>query len=158
MLIKTAEASSSAFFKGLFLPSALLSPCATLGTPSLRVQPAFVVLLEAWLLPVFGGSIQACPALANLSLSLLLPGSLSILKPLDREEQDTYNLTIVAEDHGAPRHTATQVLFVQVIDVNDEAPLFEKDEYQAQVLENQNPGSTVLTVSASDRDQGGSHH
>ncbi|XP_023681833.1 protocadherin-16-like isoform X1 [Paramormyrops kingsleyae] len=81
-------------------------------------------------------------------------GSLSILKPLDREEQDTYNLTIVAEDHGAPRHTATQVLSVQVIDVNDEAPLFEKNEYQAQILENQNPGTTVLTVSASDRDQG----
>lgn len=85
---------------------------------------------------------------------LSFPGSLSILKALDREEQDTFNLTIVAEDHGTPQHSTTQVLSVQVIDVNDEPPLFEKSQFEAQIRENQEPGSTVLTVSATDRDQG----
>uniref|UniRef100_W5KLY4 Protocadherin-16 n=1 Tax=Astyanax mexicanus TaxID=7994 RepID=W5KLY4_ASTMX len=81
-------------------------------------------------------------------------GSLSILKAMDREEQDSYNLTIIAEDHGTPQHSTTQVLSVQVIDVNDEAPWFEKSEYEVQVRENQPAGTTVLTVSATDRDQG----
>uniref|UniRef100_A0AAR2JL72 Protocadherin-16 n=1 Tax=Pygocentrus nattereri TaxID=42514 RepID=A0AAR2JL72_PYGNA len=81
-------------------------------------------------------------------------GSLSILKAVDREEQDSYNLTIVAEDHGTPQHSTTQVLSVQVIDVNDEAPWFEKSEYEVNVRENQPAGTSVLTVSATDRDQG----
>lgn len=98
-------------------------------------------------------------SLLSLSFSLFFfflsfPGSLSILKALDREEQDTFNLTIVAEDHGTPQHSTTQVLSVQVIDVNDEPPLFEKSQFEAQIRENQEPGSTVLTVSATDRDQG----
>lgn len=83
-----------------------------------------------------------------------MSGSLSVLKALDREEQDSYNLTIVAEDHGTPQHSTTQVLSVQVIDVNDEAPWFELSEYEVQIRENRPAGSTVLTVSATDRDQG----
>ncbi|XP_029303816.1 protocadherin-16 [Cottoperca gobio] len=81
-------------------------------------------------------------------------GSLSILKALDREEQDVFNLTIVAEDHGIPQLSTAQVLCVQVIDVNDEAPLFQRQEFESQVMENQGPGTTVLTVTATDRDQG----
>ncbi|KAJ8275586.1 hypothetical protein COCON_G00073380, partial [Conger conger] len=81
-------------------------------------------------------------------------GSLTILKALDREEQALYNLTVVAEDHGTPQHSTTQLLSIQVIDVNDEVPWFEKSEFEAQVSENQGPGTTVLTVTASDRDQG----
>lgn len=44
---------------------------------------------------------------------------------------------------------------MQVIDVNDEAPAFQREEFEAQVMENQGPGTTVLRVSAVDRDQGG---
>ncbi|XP_030634016.1 protocadherin-16 [Chanos chanos] len=81
-------------------------------------------------------------------------GSLSILKPLDHEQQDLYNLTIVSEDHGTPQHFSTQLLSVQLIDVNDEVPRFEKSEYRAYIKENQPPGTTVLVVSATDLDQG----
>uniref|UniRef100_A0A3Q3X6B7 Protocadherin-16 n=1 Tax=Mola mola TaxID=94237 RepID=A0A3Q3X6B7_MOLML len=80
-------------------------------------------------------------------------GSLSIFKPLDREEQDIFNLTIIAEDHGIPQHSSTQLLCVHVIDVNDEVPWFEESQYEAQISENQPPGTSVLTVSASDLDQ-----
>lgn len=41
-----------------------------------------------------------------------------------------------------------------MIDVNDEVPWFEESQYDAQISENQPPGSSVLTVSASDLDQG----
>ncbi|KAG9348456.1 hypothetical protein JZ751_002191 [Albula glossodonta] len=82
------------------------------------------------------------------------PCSLSILKPIDREEQEVYNLTIVAEDHGTPQHSTTQLLSVQVIDVNDEPPRFEQVEFEAQIFENKPPGASVLTVTAYDPDQG----
>ncbi|XP_051903998.1 protocadherin-16-like [Hippocampus zosterae] len=81
-------------------------------------------------------------------------GSLSILKALDREEQEVFNLTVVAEDGGTPALSTSQDLRVQVMDVNDEAPLFQKAEFEARVPENRGPGTTVLTVVATDRDQG----
>ncbi|XP_077402425.1 protocadherin-16 isoform X2 [Vanacampus margaritifer] len=81
-------------------------------------------------------------------------GSLSILKALDREEQEVFNLTVVAEDGGTPPLSTCQDLCVQVMDVNDEAPVFHKAQFETQVLENQGPGTTVLTVAATDRDQG----
>lgn len=38
--------------------------------------------------------------------------------------------------------------------MNDEAPWFELSEYEVQIRENQPAGTTILTVSATDRDQG----
>ncbi|XP_052323476.1 protocadherin-16 [Oncorhynchus keta] len=81
-------------------------------------------------------------------------GSLSILKAIDREDQDLLNLTIVAQDHGVPALSSSQLLSVQVIDVNDQVPWFQEKQYQAQITENQPAGTTVLVVSASDLDQG----
>lgn len=93
---------------------------------------------------------QLSGSLSHLSFS----GSLSIFKPLDREEQDVFNLTVMAQDHGTPQRSSTQTLHVHVIDVNDETPWFEDNHYEAQILENQPPGSAVLTVSAADLDYG----
>ncbi|XP_077466669.1 protocadherin-16-like [Stigmatopora argus] len=81
-------------------------------------------------------------------------GALSIFKPLDREEQEVFNLTVVAEDHGTPRLSSSQLLRIYVVDVNDEAPRFEENAYEAQIAENQPAGTSVLTVSAFDLDQG----
>lgn len=61
----------------------------------------------------------------------------------------------MAEDHGIPQLSTSQVLSVQVIDVNDEAPVFQRVEFEALVIENKGPGTTVLKVTAVDRDQGG---
>ncbi|XP_038820726.1 protocadherin-16-like [Salvelinus namaycush] len=84
----------------------------------------------------------------------LLQCSLSILKALDREDQEVFNLTIIAEDHGMPQLSTSQVLSVHVIDVNDEPPLFQGEELEAEVRENQEAGTTVITITATDRDQG----
>ncbi|CAL8349145.1 unnamed protein product [Arctogadus glacialis] len=85
-------------------------------------------------------------------------GSLSISKPLDREEEETFNLTVVAKDHGTPRRTSSQLLCVHVIDVNDEAPQFEEVQYEAEIPENRPLGFSVLAVSAVDLDQGTNGH
>lgn len=90
----------------------------------------------------------------NKPLTPFSTGSLSIFKPLDREKQDIFNLTIIAEDHGIPQQSSAQLLCVHVIDVNDEVPWFEETQYEAQISENQPSGTSVLTVSASDLDQG----
>ncbi|NWU73275.1 PCD16 protein, partial [Pterocles burchelli] len=81
-------------------------------------------------------------------------GALSIVRALNREEVVQHNLTVVATDHGFPRRSATQLLSVLVLDVNDEAPAFEKPEYEAEVMENLPAGSPVLRVLATDRDLG----
>uniref|UniRef100_A0A8C6JSB2 Protocadherin-16 n=1 Tax=Melopsittacus undulatus TaxID=13146 RepID=A0A8C6JSB2_MELUD len=81
-------------------------------------------------------------------------GALSIVRALNREEVVQHNLTVVAVDHGFPRRSATQLLAVLVLDVNDEAPTFEKPEYEAHIMENLPAGSPVLQVLATDRDLG----
>lgn len=44
--------------------------------------------------------------------------------PLDREQQDTYELTVVAEDRGSPPRRATTVVHIGLSDVNDHTPQF----------------------------------
>ncbi|XP_072251488.1 protocadherin-19 isoform X1 [Leuresthes tenuis] len=73
---------------------------------------------------------------------------------LDREQKDTYNLTIQAEDSGIPLLRATKSLVVKVTDENDNPPHFLKPHYQEMVMENNLPGSCLLAVSAEDPDLG----
>ncbi|XP_037316283.2 protocadherin-19 isoform X7 [Pungitius pungitius] len=73
---------------------------------------------------------------------------------LDREQKDTYNLTIQAEDSGMPPLRATKSLVVKVTDENDNPPHFLKPHYQEMVMENNLPGSCLLEVSAEDPDLG----
>ncbi|XP_059919680.1 protocadherin-19 isoform X7 [Gadus macrocephalus] len=73
---------------------------------------------------------------------------------LDREQRDTYNLTIQAEDSGTPPLRATKSLVVKVTDENDNPPHFLKPHYQEMVMENNLPGSCLLAVSAEDPDLG----
>lgn len=94
---------------------------------------------------------NSCPALFPLAFFL---GALSIVRGLDREEVSQHNLTVVATDHGSPRHTTTQLLLVQVLDVNDETPTFEKSVYEGQVAENLPAGVPVLQLHATDQDLG----
>ncbi|XP_032410339.1 protocadherin-19 isoform X5 [Xiphophorus hellerii] len=73
---------------------------------------------------------------------------------LDREQKDTFNLTIQAEDSGIPQLRATKSLVVKVTDENDNPPHFLKPHYQEMVMENNLPGSCLLAVSAEDPDLG----
>ncbi|NXX87971.1 PCD16 protein, partial [Centropus bengalensis] len=83
-----------------------------------------------------------------------ITGLLTTAQLLDREIQDHYSLTVMALDGGSPALSATQVLTITVLDVNDEAPVFLKQLYEAAVCENQDPGEYVIKVEAVDRDTG----
>ncbi|XP_028271989.1 protocadherin gamma-A1-like isoform X39 [Parambassis ranga] len=75
-------------------------------------------------------------------------------KPLDREKQEYMSLLLTATDGGEPRMSGTMQIFVNVLDVNDNAPAFVTSLYRAKILENSPQGTSVVTVSASDRDIG----
>ncbi|XP_014798528.1 PREDICTED: protocadherin-23 [Calidris pugnax] len=83
-----------------------------------------------------------------------ITGLLTTAQLLDREIQDRYSLTVVALDDGSPALSATQVLTIIVLDVNDETPIFLKQLYETAVRENQDPGEFVVKVEAVDRDAG----
>ncbi|NXF99535.1 PCD23 protein, partial [Sakesphorus luctuosus] len=83
-----------------------------------------------------------------------ITGLLSTAQLLDRETQECYILTVVALDDGSPALSATQVLTIVVLDVNDETPVFTKQLYETAVRENEDPGEFVIKVEAVDRDAG----
>ncbi|NXV95211.1 PCD23 protein, partial [Calonectris borealis] len=83
-----------------------------------------------------------------------ITGLLTTAQLLDREIQEHYSLTVMALDDGSPALSATQVLTIIVLDVNDETPIFLKQFYETAVRENQDPGEFVIVVEAVDRDTG----
>ncbi|NXC94419.1 PCD23 protein, partial [Certhia familiaris] len=83
-----------------------------------------------------------------------ITGLLTTAQFLDREVQERYSLTVIALDDGSPALSATQILTIVVLDVNDETPVFLKQLYETEVHENQDPGEFVIRVEAVDRDAG----
>ncbi|KAM9456189.1 uncharacterized protein Hap1MRO34_019683 [Clarias gariepinus] len=73
---------------------------------------------------------------------------------LDRETHSAYSVVIVASDSGSPQLTSKQEILVNVLDVNDNAPVFTQQSYVVHVKENSAAGSILCSVSASDPDQG----
>ena len=69
---------------------------------------------------------------------------------LDRERISEYNLTLVAEDRGAPPLRTVRPYTVRVGDENDNAPLFTRPVYEVSVRENNPPGAYLATVAARD--------
>ncbi|XP_074866168.1 protocadherin gamma-B5-like [Carettochelys insculpta] len=75
-------------------------------------------------------------------------------KALDREKQSSHHLVLTAVDGGDPARSGTAQIRVNVTDANDNAPEFTEEIYTASVSENLPPGSLVLQVTATDRDEG----
>ena len=73
---------------------------------------------------------------------------------LDRETQTRYHLEVICHDHGLPRLTSSITVDVEVIDVNDNAPVFTQVEYFVTMAENSAPGTQILKVEARDPDSG----
>ncbi|XP_072001845.1 protocadherin alpha-8-like isoform X2 [Engystomops pustulosus] len=90
----------------------------------------------------------------KLKLSLREYYSLIVDGPLDREVVDRYKIEITAQDEGTPALTTSETLWVEISDVNDNAPTFQKNVDTILITENNPPGSFVYTVSATDGDIG----
>uniref|UniRef100_A0A8B9F4D3 Cadherin domain-containing protein n=1 Tax=Amazona collaria TaxID=241587 RepID=A0A8B9F4D3_9PSIT len=81
-------------------------------------------------------------------------GAVTTLMELDYEDQVSYTLAITARDNGIPQKSDTTYLEILVSDVNDNAPQFLRDSYQGSVYEDVPAFTSVLQVSATDRDSG----
>eukprot|EP00079_Xenopus_tropicalis_P034336 XP_017948107.1 PREDICTED: protocadherin gamma-B5-like [Xenopus tropicalis] len=75
-------------------------------------------------------------------------------KALDREKENTLGLILTASDGGNPVKTGTLLIRVVITDANDNFPVFSKDVYKTTVNENMPVNSTVISVTASDKDEG----
>ncbi|XP_035985910.1 protocadherin gamma-A12-like isoform X2 [Fundulus heteroclitus] len=75
-------------------------------------------------------------------------------KAIDREKQKEINLLLTAIDGGSPRRSGTVIIHVTVLDANDNAPVFSQAVYEASLPENSPLDTVVLTVSATDADEG----
>ncbi|XP_050681661.1 protocadherin-like wing polarity protein stan isoform X2 [Leptidea sinapis] len=81
-------------------------------------------------------------------------GVISTQARLDRERLDVHYFRVVAQDDTFPPRSGTTTLQINVFDCNDHAPVFEMQQYEASVREGASPGTTVLTLKATDQDIG----
>ncbi|KAK6750685.1 hypothetical protein RB195_002572 [Necator americanus] len=78
---------------------------------------------------------------------------LTLTRPLDHEAQKSYELTVEATDRGDPPLSSTAVVTVNVIDRNDNPPIFQKMNYEQKVSSDLPVGYPILTVSVNDADR-----
>lgn len=71
---------------------------------------------------------------------------------IDREEQDSYRLTVVATDRGTVPLSGTVMITILIDDINDCRPEFLNPIQTVSVLESAEPGTVIANVTAIDRD------
>lgn len=79
-------------------------------------------------------------------------GIITVLKNLDREKEEEYQLIIQARDMGTPSNKADANLIITIRDVNDNPPVFTKSNYSVVVQENRPVGYSLLRLMATDAD------
>ncbi|XP_061643631.1 protocadherin alpha-12-like [Phyllopteryx taeniolatus] len=79
---------------------------------------------------------------------------LVLQKLLDREKRAVITLTLTAIDGGTPAKSGTMTIVVNVLDINDNAPVFRQNLYKAQIYENIKIDTSIITLNATDLDAG----
>ncbi|XP_049604954.1 protocadherin alpha-6 isoform X17 [Syngnathus scovelli] len=79
---------------------------------------------------------------------------LVVKKSLDREKTGHLSLVLTALDGGKPQKTGEIKISINVLDVNDNAPVFSQEVYSVTLNENAGIGTTVIQVNATDLDEG----
>uniref|UniRef100_A0A8C4YH85 Cadherin domain-containing protein n=1 Tax=Gopherus evgoodei TaxID=1825980 RepID=A0A8C4YH85_9SAUR len=73
-------------------------------------------------------------------------------RALDREQVSEYNITVIATDRGIPPLSSNKTFFVEVLDKNDNRPVFDQKHYTVYIPENSTPGVSVFHMKANDVD------
>ncbi|KAM9456197.1 protocadherin alpha-2-like [Clarias gariepinus] len=79
---------------------------------------------------------------------------LVLQKSLDRERESIIKLVLTAVDGGTPPTSGTMQIVINILDINDNSPVFTKALYKVKVHENASVGTKIVTVSAADADEG----
>ncbi|XP_059387788.1 protocadherin-15-like isoform X4 [Carassius carassius] len=77
---------------------------------------------------------------------------LTLLRPVDHEEQPSYVFTMTASD--GVQESSPVTVDITVIDTNDNTPTFPNVSYSVNVYTDMQPGDTVLKLTALDADEG----
>jgi Cadherin domain len=72
-------------------------------------------------------------------------GHLTLSQHLDFETSQRHSLIVTATDSGEPALSSNLTIFVEVQDVNDNLPIFERNEYTIKVLESTPINSQVMS-------------
>ncbi|XP_069628971.1 protocadherin alpha-13-like isoform X6 [Haliaeetus albicilla] len=80
--------------------------------------------------------------------------ALVLTKSLDRETMPEHRLVLSASDGGRPSLTGTMELVISVLDANDNAPQFNQSVYKVKALEGSELGTLLISLSATDLDEG----
>lgn len=83
-----------------------------------------------------------------------LTGMLYLRKPLDYEELQRYTLNVTCSDNGHPRLSSVTSLIVEVIDANDNPPVFPTTAIVRQIREGIPVRTPIVTIAAEDPDSG----
>lgn len=83
-----------------------------------------------------------------------LTGILYLRKPLDYEELVRYTLNVTCSDGGHPRLSSVTSLTVDVIDTNDNPPVFPNTAIVRQIREGIAVRTPIVTITAEDPDSG----
>ncbi|XP_043924976.1 protocadherin gamma-C5-like [Protopterus annectens] len=75
-------------------------------------------------------------------------------KALDREKEKTHLLLLTVYDGGYHQHSAVSKITVNVLDANDNIPVFSQRQYVVSLPENSPKGSLVIKINATDLDEG----
>ncbi|XP_054454103.1 protocadherin alpha-2-like [Anoplopoma fimbria] len=78
---------------------------------------------------------------------------LVLQKALDREKQPVITLLLTAVDGGKPARSGS-LQIINVLDVNDNIPVFSKSLYKVGVPENTARGTVIIKLNATDLDEG----
>ncbi|XP_066504787.1 protocadherin Fat 2 [Hoplias malabaricus] len=79
-------------------------------------------------------------------------GELKLICPLDRETKAFYILNITVYDLGTPQTSAYKFLAVNILDANDNPPLFSQPRYVLNIPENTETDKSIFKVQAVDFD------
>uniref|UniRef100_A0A671LLC8 FAT atypical cadherin 2 n=1 Tax=Sinocyclocheilus anshuiensis TaxID=1608454 RepID=A0A671LLC8_9TELE len=79
-------------------------------------------------------------------------GELQVISALDREQKEFYILNITVFDLGSPQASTWKLLAVNVLDANDNPPLFSQPRYVVNIPENTEVDKSIFKVNAVDFD------
>ncbi|CAI9733427.1 protocadherin beta-16-like [Octopus vulgaris] len=77
---------------------------------------------------------------------------ISLKDNLDRETKDMYTMQVIAKDRGVPPKESVLDVEVEVLDVNDNPPVFAQNAYNITAINENYQTSPILVLSASDKD------
>ncbi|CAH2322185.1 Protocadherin-15 [Pelobates cultripes] len=130
-----------------------VSEAAPFGTAVTVVTAA--ALNQTIVYSIVSGNDQGMFAIDNIT------GVISVVRPLDYENTTSYQLRIQADSMQVVRFNLraasksnTAVVFIEIQDENDHAPVFSKKTYLGGVSEDARMFASVLKVKTTDRDTG----